>query len=207
MSTAKSGIYKITNKINGKMYVGSAGNLFNRFATHQYALNNNKHKNSHLQSAWNLYGSEMFLFEILELVEKDHLIEREQYYINLFNSSHREIGYNKAKFAGSNAGVKVSAETRLKQSAARMGKTPWNKGKKYSEGQKQQTRDGFVDNVAPWSKLNWEIVGKIRQLYQEGNTQIKIAEMFGLFQTTVSEIIRNVIWKDETYVYERKKNK
>lgn len=207
MSTTKSGIYKITNKINGKIYIGSAVNLSNRFATHQYALNNNKHKNSHLQSAWNLYGSEVFLFEVLELVEKNHLIEREQHYINLFNSSHREIGYNKAKFAGSTLGNKASAETRLKQSAARIGKTPWNKGKKYSEEQKRQCRDAFVDNVAPWSKLNWQLVEKIRQLYQEGNTQIKIAEMFGLFQTTVSEIVRNVIWKDETYVYERKKNK
>jgi group I intron endonuclease len=170
-------------------------------------LSNNKHKNSHLQSAWILYGSEAFLFEILELAERDQLIEREQYYIDLFNSSHREIGYNKAKLAGSTAGIKASIETRLKQSAARMGKTSWNKGKKYSARQKQQIRDGFVDNVAPWSKLNWDTVRKIRQSYQEGKTQIKIAEMFGLFQTTVSEIIRNKIWKDETYVYERKKNK
>lgn len=207
MSTTKSGIYKITNKINGKMYIGSAVNISNRFSTHQYSLSNNKHKNSHLQSAWNLYGSEAFLFEILELVEKDQLIEREQYYIDLFNSSHREIGYNKAKLAGSTVGIKASVETRLKQSAARVGKAPWNKGKKYSVEQKQKSRDGFVNNIAPWSKLDWDRIQKIRQLYQDGKTQTKIAEMFGLFQTTVSEIIRNKIWKDETYVYERKKNK
>lgn len=207
MNSTKSGIYKISNKLNGKIYVGSAVNLLNRFSTHQYALNNNKHKNSHLQSAWNLYGSEAFSFEILEFVQKEHLIEREQFYIDLFNSSHREAGYNKAKIAGNTVGVKASAETRFKQSAARLGKTPWNKGKKYSEEQKQQYRNGFADNIAPWSKLNWDIVEKIRTLYQEGNTQTKIAEMFGLFQTTISEIIRNKIWKDEKYVYERKKNK
>jgi group I intron endonuclease len=149
----------------------------------------------------------MFSFEILELVKKDRLVEREQHYIDLFNSSHKEIGYNKAKFAGSNLGNKASVETRLKQSAARIGKPPWNKGKIYSEEQKRRCRASFIDNVAPWSKLNWQLVGKIRQLYQEGSTQIKIAELFRLSQTTVSEIIRNLIWKDETYVYKKRKNR
>ncbi len=214
MSTIKSGIYKITNKVNGKIYIGSAYNLSNRFSTHQYTLRNNTHKNKHLQAAWNLYGSDCFSFEILELVEdKTELLKREQFYIDSFNSTHKEVGYNKAKFAGNTAGVTPSLETRLKQSETKKRMyaegllVPKNKGKKNSKEQNLLCRQNYIDNVAPWSKINWEIAREIRCRYNQGETQKKIAEAFGLFQTTVSEIIRNKIWNDETYVYQRRKNK
>lgn len=61
----KIGIYKIENTINKKVYIGQSNNILIRFSNHKYELNSNKHSNSHLQRAWNKYGRENFIFDIL----------------------------------------------------------------------------------------------------------------------------------------------
>ena len=81
----KSGIYQIRNLVNGKVYVGSAVNLRARMQSHFGELKNNKHNNRHLQRAYDKYGLDKFVFEVLEYVEKDMLLEREQYYIDTLN--------------------------------------------------------------------------------------------------------------------------
>jgi predicted GIY-YIG superfamily endonuclease len=40
-----SGIYKITNLLNGKMYIGSAVNVRKRWHQHRHGLRCNKHDN------------------------------------------------------------------------------------------------------------------------------------------------------------------
>ena len=204
MSTIKPGIYKITNIENGKIYIGSAYNLSNRMSTHKYTLRNNKHKNPHLQSAWNKYGEGKFLFEILEIVEdKNILLEREQFYIDSAQCCDNKIGYNIAKKAGNCAGRKVSAETRRKQSESAKKRPKY----KWSEEQKEKRRKARIGQVMPWAKLNWETIKEIRKMYTETNySQRIISEKFNLAQTTVSEIIRNVIWEDKNYTYERRRN-
>ena len=88
----KSGIYQIRNLVNGKVYVGSAVNLRARMQSHFGELKNNKHNNRHLQRAYDKYGLDKFVFEVLEYVEKDMLLEREQYYIDTLNVVNE--GYN-----------------------------------------------------------------------------------------------------------------
>jgi group I intron endonuclease len=61
-------IYQITNMINGKYYIGSAGSFERRQWQHKNDLKRNAHKNPRLQSAWNKYGEEAFVFEVLETV-------------------------------------------------------------------------------------------------------------------------------------------
>ena len=57
-------------------------------------------------------------------------------------------------------------------------------------------------------KIDWSIVKEIRETYcQGGGTQSALSKKYGLAQTTVSEIIRNIIWVDEDYTYQRKRNK
>ena len=77
----KIGIYKIKNIKNDKVYIGSAINIYRRFVTHKHLLRNNKHFNTHLQSSWNKYNSDNFIFEIVEECEKSLLENREEFYI------------------------------------------------------------------------------------------------------------------------------
>ena len=57
---SKPGIYKITNKINNKIYIGSSYSISKRISEHKYQLRRNSHPNIHLQSSWNKYGEDNF---------------------------------------------------------------------------------------------------------------------------------------------------
>lgn len=77
------GVYKIINKINNKKYFGSSKNIEKRFRNHKNKLRRNRHINIILQRAWNKYGEDNFLFEIVELCDKSLLFETEQKYLNI----------------------------------------------------------------------------------------------------------------------------
>jgi len=80
----KSGVYRITNTINGKIYIGSAKRFKQRASEHISSLKNNKHQNKHLQASFNKYGTDAFLFEVIEVVpgEKSARAMREQEFID-----------------------------------------------------------------------------------------------------------------------------
>jgi group I intron endonuclease len=90
------GIYKIKNLVDGKIYIGSSINVENREYKHFWMLNKNIHDNNHLQNSYNKIGSENFKFEVIEECETILLINRENYYINQYNSNNQEFGYNMA---------------------------------------------------------------------------------------------------------------
>ena len=82
MREVKTGIYKITNLDNGKMYVGQAIDIYDRWDSHIRKLKSGNHDNSYLQNSWNLHGKEKFKFDILELCDYTELDEREIYWID-----------------------------------------------------------------------------------------------------------------------------
>lgn len=77
--TMASGIYLITNTVNQKKYIGSSVNINRRWKQHRWALCMNRHRNAHLQAAWNKYGEQSFKFEILCLT--DDLCRIEQVFL------------------------------------------------------------------------------------------------------------------------------
>lgn len=89
-----SGIYKITNIINNKVYVGKSVHCYERFYKHKNALRNNRHGNIHLQRAWEIYGEDNFTFEIIERCGEKVLLIKEDYWCKELKSHDREIGYN-----------------------------------------------------------------------------------------------------------------
>ena len=77
-----SGIYGIKNTINGKLYIGQAANIYERWIHHKSDLKCNRHANNHLQNSWNKYGGYSFEFYIIEKCCVEDLDIREIYWIN-----------------------------------------------------------------------------------------------------------------------------
>lgn len=93
MANKICGIYKITNNINGKFYIGSSNDIKNRWYQHKKKLNSEEHGNPHLQKAWILYGGDNFVFEVIEECSPETRFEREQFYLNALNPFD-DNGYN-----------------------------------------------------------------------------------------------------------------
>lgn len=116
------GIYKISNIITNKLYIGSSSFVQARLRQHKSHLLLNKHCNKHLQSSFNKYGLENFNFELIEECILENVIVREQYYIDTLETCNREKGYNKRLIADSNNGLKRSDEARKNISNGKKGK-------------------------------------------------------------------------------------
>ncbi len=104
-------IYKITNTINNKVYIGQTSKtITERFAVHlRHAAN---HVNRYLYDAMNFYGYENFIIEELERCEKSILDAREIYWISFYQSNNPEYGYNMtAGGGGGNTFVLRSVES------------------------------------------------------------------------------------------------
>lgn len=83
------GIYKITNKINGKFYIGQSNNINRRFQEH---ITKGQLSRIPLDIAIQKYGKENFLYEILEECSIDQLNEKEKYWIEKLQAT--KYGYN-----------------------------------------------------------------------------------------------------------------
>ena len=114
-----SGIYQITNSINGKIYIGSSVNLATRKRDHFKHLRSNKHQNEHLQNSFNKHGESCFDFSILHECDIDMLIFFEQYFIDDIPVNRL---YNICLIAGSSLGLKRSEESKKKMSISKTGK-------------------------------------------------------------------------------------
>ena len=87
------GIYKITNKVNNKIYIGQSINIEQRFYTHcSDAIN--RQDNNYFHNAIRKYGKENFYIEIIEECLEEELNEKEQFWISQYNSTDKKIGYN-----------------------------------------------------------------------------------------------------------------
>ncbi len=136
----KSGIYAIQNKIDGKIYVGSAINIKYRRYSHLRSLNNGNHHSVKLQRAWTKYGEDAFVFFVLELVEsKDMLIQKEQMWIDRFDA-YGPNGYNMVPNAGTNLGMICSLATKAKIGAKARGRIVSNETKAKMSASAPKTR-------------------------------------------------------------------
>lgn len=138
-----SAIYRILNTANGKYYYGSSSNVYERFYRHKLHLNKKKHDNSYLQNAWSKYGSNAFVFEIVEECPKTNLRNREQFYIDTMKSTNRSVGYNIAPFANR---PPMTEETKRKIGQANKGKITWIKGKHHSKQTKHKISESNKKN-------------------------------------------------------------
>lgn len=139
-----SGIYKIINKVNGKVYVGSSVDIFRRINRHKYDLIKTQHFNLHLQSAWNKYGKENFEFNIAENVEPNMLIETEQKYLDICKSNPTNFYNMSYSVEFTTRGIKLSKETRLLISK---NNAKYWKGKTLSDETKRKLSDSHKGKI------------------------------------------------------------
>lgn len=105
------GIYKITNTITGKSYVGQSIHIEQRWNEHLRDLRNNKHDNAHLQSSYNKYGEEAFGFVVIKICEESDLDFYEEKYIAEFNCV--DNGYN-LTYGGESASRSQATRDKIK---------------------------------------------------------------------------------------------
>jgi group I intron endonuclease len=109
-------IYKITNTINSKIYIGQTIKKLSERIHGHFADSKRERKNkckTKISLAICKYGFENFNFEIIDYaLSQEELNELEKKYIKLFNSNINEFGYN--LLSGGNQGGKHSDETKLK---------------------------------------------------------------------------------------------
>lgn len=88
-----SRIYKITNLINQKSYIGKTEfSIEKRFRQHTLEINKERSKNRPLYRAMCKYGIENFKIELIEICTEAEVNDREQYYIRVYNTY--KFGYN-----------------------------------------------------------------------------------------------------------------
>jgi group I intron endonuclease len=177
----ETGIYIIKNTVNGKIYIGSSSyNIYNRITVHKRFLKQNKHENLYLQASYNKHGKDAFVFEILELCDKSLCIEREQYYLDLYQSYKRHIGYNINEKANSRLGSKYSEESKEKMRIAKLGKKLSNehilKSKLSRTGQKRKQETIELQNIKKFKKvLQFNLNG---DFIKEWNSLKEVEEFF-----------------------------
>lgn len=126
------GIYKVTNLINSKMYIGQARNIKSRWSSHKSAYST---ENTVLYRAMRKYGLENFKFEVIEECKEEELDNLEIYYIWYYNTyihAENSNGYNMTIGGGGSSGLsgeksnmygkRHSEETKQKMSESQKGK-------------------------------------------------------------------------------------
>lgn len=136
------GIYAIINTINNKMYVGKSSNIERRFWEHKNQLTkqerDSKNTNRHLFSAVKKYGIDNFNFVILhsiDILDEDELKDLEIYYMDLYGTCDRALGYNLRR--DSSTLTEVHPETRELLSKINSGESNGNFGNRWSDEMKQ----------------------------------------------------------------------
>jgi len=200
----KSGIYTITNLLDSKIYVGYATNFRKRKGDHISNLRKNKHKNIHLQRAFNRDGESNFKIELLEECEINHLPSMENYWCNMLNTHNSKFGYNLLG-TGEKGLIQHSKETKQKMSNLKLGHKCSEehckniglakKGIPLSEEHKDKLKvKTYEANKKGIKKLNEEKVKEIVLLINQGIKTSIIAKQYDVDRHIISKIKYNKMW-------------
>ena len=160
-----SGVYSILNEVTNLIYIGSSNSLFHRKNQHFSLLESKKHFNNKLQNAWCKYGKENFSFNIIEECSVEELQEKEQFWINFYQSYKQNQGYNLVKIAERKI---LSDETKSKISKNH--KKYW-KNKKFSESHLEKMRNNCGKH-SKGKKLSPEHIIKLKNCHKKKIVQI-----------------------------------
>lgn len=108
-----TGIYKLTNVSNGKVYIGQSRDIANRMRVHikDSRREHDERGQFPLYEDMRLYGHENFKLDIIEVCNEDELDAKEMNYIKLYDSTNPEKGYNQTYYPKPFHDPRVIAET------------------------------------------------------------------------------------------------
>jgi len=89
------GIYKITNTVNGKVYIGSSTDIELRWRAHCSSMK--LYEDYFLTKDCRKYGIESFALEVLEECKEDELSTKELQYIRFYDACNKTVGYNRVE--------------------------------------------------------------------------------------------------------------
>jgi group I intron endonuclease len=206
-------VYKITNLVNGKLYVGKSNfhTKISRWQKHLWlASGHAKSKGrSVIHRAISKYGKENFSFEILDTTDSEQQVfHLEKCWIGQFKDSNYEL-YNLTDGGEGCYGRAMSADTRKKIGLIHKGKVLTKehrkilslslKGKHISEERKSNLslfhkgRQAGTKN--PNSKLNEQDVLEIKTLIAAGTKTSYIAKLFLVSRESINDIKFSRTWK------------
>jgi len=164
-----TGLYSITHKETGKMYIGQSNHLRRRFARHKRDAMKNPECNGYISRAIAKHGPDAFEFKILVICPfGDYLNDLESNAIASYGTL-APAGYNLSLggFGGSqlsdevklrrksrpawNKGIPQSEEAKRKQSLSMMGKLSPQKGKPKTDEEKSK-QSAAMKGRQPWNK-------------------------------------------------------
>ena len=143
-----------------------------RIAHHKSSLRHSRHDNDYLQKAWNKYGEENFIFDILEICDsEDALDELERKYIKEYNSMDRNFGYNFE--SGGSANKHMSEDVKKRLSEIAKGKYAGEKNPMYgvhlkcSEEKKKLMSERFSGSGNPMYGVHLKLTDEQKQKISE----------------------------------------
>lgn len=204
-------VYKITNILVNKSYIGVDSYFPKRLKQHQSMLKHNKHKNKHLQYSYNKYGVENFTFELLERCDtRESMLLKEIELIKFYDTL--EKGFNHTIGGEGSYGYKHSPESISKMSSWKRIITPeWcnaiskaTLGKKKKQGIKRINHPDYSSWLGgekhPVSKFKQKDVNEMRKLYCEGVSLDELSTKYNTAKTYVCNIVNNLFWYDPNYI-------
>lgn len=182
-------IYKVTNLINGKTYIGlTTKSLEQRKSEHIYkAFNQNG--NPVIHRALRKYGENSFTWEVIDTAEtQEELSEKEIYWIK-FHESFGANGYNLTHGGEGSLGYKHTPESRAKMSISQKGRT-------HSDETKRKmglTRKG---SKHPLATITESDVLEIKEMIKDGMRLIDISNELNINKGIIGRIKIGETWRD-----------
>lgn len=137
------GIYRITNTVNGKCYIGRTKCFYQRCNQYiqDFHKRNINHINDYMYKSMQKYGFENFTFRIIEICEVEYQQERENFWMDYFDSHNNRVGYNLRK--DTDKGMETHPSTSLKISNRL--KKEWSEGVREGHSEKLKVAWEFRD--------------------------------------------------------------